>query len=69
MVGDENIGQLPAGFLQNRQIGGRVRNIDRDSRAAVGIVNQDAVIVGQAGKLADFNVGCGHETNLCQTVV
>ena len=50
MVGDENVGELPAGFLQRGLDGRCLRRIDRRRRAGCRIVYEDAVIILQAAE-------------------
>jgi hypothetical protein len=50
MMGDENIGQRPAGGGERGLDGRRLRRIDGGGGAGRGIVHEDAVIVLEAGK-------------------
>ena len=54
MMGDQDIGQRPALALQRLDDGGCFRRIDRGGRLGLGIVNQIAEIVGEAGEQANF---------------
>ena len=45
MVGDQDVGKLPAGLLQRRLDGRGLRRVDRGGGAGVGVVQQHAVIV------------------------
>ena len=61
MVGDQDMGQVPAFFGQGFFICRRLRNIDGDGRTAITVVNQHAEIVVQAGELVDLGcVAQGH---------
>ncbi len=50
MMGDQNIGQRPAGGGERGLDGRRLRRIDGGGGAGRGIVHEDAVIVLEAGK-------------------
>ena len=49
-------GELPAGFGECGQDGIGIGGIDRKGLAAVGVVDQDAVIVAQAGELVELQI-------------
>ena len=50
MMGDEDIGQLPAGRRERGLDGRRLRRVDGGGGAGRGIVDEDAVIVLEAEK-------------------
>ena len=54
VMGIENKVEFPASGIECSMDGFDFRGIDRRCEAAIGIVDQVAVVIGKAGKLVDF---------------